>query len=106
MNTPTAKPVLLEAQQLIHGEREEAYGHPADNLRNIAAQWSLYLSQRYHSDIRLLPEDVCWMMADLKKARQMHLPKMDNLIDAAGYIGLIQRCEELRPEKSYAPSNT
>jgi hypothetical protein len=83
--------VIQEAQGVIYGNREEIYGHPAKNLRNIAEQWSLYLEQRYGVKIQLNAEDVCWMMCDLKKARQMNSRKRDNLVDAIGYIGLIER---------------
>jgi|WetSurMetagenome_2_1015567.scaffolds.fasta_scaffold71012_3 hypothetical protein len=83
--------VIQEAQGVIYGNREEIYGHPAKNLRNIAEQWSLYLEQSFGVKIHLSAEDVCWMMCDLKKARQMNSRKRDNLVDAIGYIGLIER---------------
>jgi len=37
---------------------------------------------------------VCWMMVLLKASRQMNAPKRDNLVDAAGYIGLIERIQK------------
>jgi len=39
----------------------------------------------------LSEEDVCWMMVLLKMARQMHTYKDDNLVDAIGYIALIEK---------------
>lgn len=83
--------VLEEAISIIHGDREQTYGHPAKNLSNIAQQWRLYLLQKHNVDIELGAEDVCWMMADLKKVRQMNQHKRDNLVDAIGYVGLIDR---------------
>ena len=82
--------VIEEANEIIHGDREQTYGHPTVNLNRIAMQWALYLNQKYGVHIQITPEDVCWMMADLKKARQMNANKRDNLIDAIGYIGLIE----------------
>lgn len=89
-----APTVMEEAHGIIHGDREQLYGHPATNLENIAEQWSLYIQQRYEVEVQLCAEDVCWMMADLKKVRQMNASKRDNLVDAIGYIGLIERIED------------
>lgn len=88
------KSVLEEAQEIIHGDREQTYGHPAKNLTHISQQWRLYLNQKFGVDIELAAEDVCWMMADLKKVRQMNAPTRDNLVDGAGYIGLVERVQE------------
>lgn len=86
--------ILEEAQEIIYGDRELTYGHPSKNLEKIATQWSLYLHQKHGLDINITPEDVCWMMADLKKVRQMNVSKRDNLVDAAGYIALIERIDQ------------
>jgi hypothetical protein len=90
----TNKSVMQEAQEIIHGDREQTYGHPAKNLNHIAEQWALYLLQKYGVPIDLQAEDVCWMMALLKMARQMNADKRDNLIDSIGYVGLIERIHE------------
>jgi hypothetical protein len=90
----STKSVMQEAQEIIHGDREQTYGHPAKNLERISKQWSLYLRQKYNAQVILSPEDVCWMMADLKKVRQMNGSKRDNLVDSIGYIGLIERINE------------
>ena len=83
---------LDEAQQIIYGDREETYGDPGKNLRHIAAQWDLYLHQKYSTPLGLLSaEDVCYMMADLKKCRQLHKPKRDNVVDGIGYLALTER---------------
>lgn len=43
----------------------------------------------------LRPEDVCCMMALLKIARLANdVEHRDSIIDAAGYVGLIERCQE------------
>lgn len=82
--------ILLEAHNLIKGQKREEYGDAEKGMTMIAEQWSLYLQQKYQLKAFLLPEDVCWMMADLKKVRQLLSHKRDNIVDAAGYIGLIQ----------------
>lgn len=86
--------ILDKAAVIIHGDRERTYGKPGKNLNNIAQQWRLFILQKYGVDAPLTAEDVCWMMADLKKVRQMNLAKEDNLVDAAGYVGLIGRLDE------------
>lgn len=91
------KPLLLEAHQIINGERKKTYGDGTNGMQGVAEQWNLYLQQKYGmvSDdgfpLCITAEDVCWMMADLKKYRQMHKSKRDNVVDAAGYIGLIEK---------------
>lgn len=90
--------IFTQASDIIYGDREKTYGHPAKNLEHIADQWSLFLRQKYGINLKLTPEDVCWMMADLKKARQMNENKHDNVLDAIGYIGLVSRIAEPRPE--------
>ena len=83
--------VIDQAKHIIEGDREQTYGRPGKNLRKIAEQWSLYISQQSGISVTLLEEDVCWMMALLKMARQMHRHKEDNLVDAIGYIALIEK---------------
>ena len=91
------KSVLSEAQEIIYGDREQTYGHPAINLESIADLWQAYLrTVAKHSDdvFEMSPEDVCWMMVLLKMARQAHKHKRDNLVDAVGYIALIERLDD------------
>jgi hypothetical protein len=82
--------------KILNGQKQEGdivtYGNPAVNLNRVAEQWSLYLAQKYEISIPINFEDVCWMMSDLKKSRQMHRGKRDNIVDALGYIALIDRC--------------
>lgn len=89
--------ILSEAEAIIYGDREETYGTPSVNLDNIAKQWSLYLNQLFPEmdiTIQLCAEDVCWMMVQLKMMRQLNSYKRDNLVDAIGYIGLIERLSD------------
>lgn len=89
--TTKKNPLLLEAHAIINGDRKQTYGDGIDGMQGVADQWTLYLTQKYPDGIDgITAEDVCWMMADLKKYRQMHKSKRDNVLDAAGYIGLIE----------------
>jgi len=91
----TPKSVLDEAQGIIWGDREKTYGEPDVNLQRIAGMWNAYMSAKAQGGSTTIePEDVCWMMVLLKASRQMNAPKRDNLVDAAGYIGLIERIQK------------
>jgi len=81
---------------MIYGDREKTYGHPAVNLERIAHLWQAYLVAAIQSkdEFEFSAENVAWMMVLVKMARQMNKSKRDNLIDAAGYIALIERIED------------
>lgn len=76
--------ILLEAHGLINGERQGEYGSPRESFCRIAAMWSVYLVRELDG------HDVACMMALLKLGREAHGHKRDNLLDAAGYIGLAE----------------
>lgn len=82
--------VLLEAMDVINGERQDSYGNPEDSHSLIAEYWSAYLGSVCGEDFTMLtPADVALMMVLFKVARmrgQTH--HRDNYRDAAGYIGL------------------
>lgn len=88
-----------EAKEIIYGDREQTYGKPAHNLRNIADYWMHYMNTKATVITKagtayLTPEDVCIMMILLKIARQSNSYKRDNIVDAIGYLGLIDRIAE------------
>ncbi len=74
--------VLNEALKLINAQRQDEYGPPSASFGRIAAMWGAYLGQPISC------RDVACLMALLKLAREAHAHKEDNLVDAAGYIGL------------------
>jgi hypothetical protein len=76
--------ILHEADALINGPRQGAYGHPIDNFGRIAAMWTVILDQQ------VTAEQVGLCMAALKLARQVHQPSRDNLVDACGYLGAVE----------------
>ena len=74
--------ILNEALSLINAQRQDEYGPPSASFGRIAAMWGAYLGQPVSC------RDVACLMALLKLAREAHAHKADNLVDAAGYIGL------------------
>ena len=86
--------ILQEAERLVGGERNTAYGHPADDLARIAQLWTAFLGERLSTP--LTARDVAMQMVLLKVAREAHAPKRDNLVDIAGYA----RCAEMLGRKA------
>jgi predicted membrane-bound mannosyltransferase len=74
--------ILLEAHSLINAGRQDDYGSPTESFARIAALWSAYLGRT------VTGKDVAVCMALLKFSREAYAHKRDNLLDAAGYIGL------------------
>lgn len=85
------KPIDQEARDVIYGDREQAYGHPAKNLQLIADFWTSYLAGKEV----LTCDDVCNMMILIKTARLKNMPEhRDSLVDTIGYTLLKERCRE------------
>ena len=79
-----AAQILMEAAELINGERAQNYGEPEQSFENIAAHWSTYLG------IEITPIDVGMMMILLKVSRNgRNRYKRDNVVDICGYASLI-----------------
>ena len=75
--------LLLEARDLVSGDRAETHGAVDKNFENIGALWSGYLKK----EISLM--DVGNMLALLKIARTQTNPQhRDNYVDGAGYMAL------------------
>lgn len=87
--------ILEAANKIIYGDRENTYGDPGKNLRNIANLWEMYLhgTGALKDDCAgISAEDVALMMVLLKIARLMNSPShKDSLIDICGYAALIER---------------
>lgn len=80
--------LFKDAAVVINGGRQNQYGGPEDSFGLIAQRWTQFLTVRYEANIRLSARDVALMMADLKIARELNQAKRDNLVDAAGYLGI------------------
>ena len=73
--------ILDAAKEIICNDRNAQYGEPEDNFAEIAKLWSDYL------DEDISAQDVAMMMTLFKIARiKTGGVKMDNYVDAAGYI--------------------
>ena len=80
----TNKEKLLDiVKDLIYSERAKQYGSFEENMRKISA---IFFEL---TDISLTEEECGYFLVSLKLARQGTKHKRDNLIDAVGYIALI-----------------
>lgn len=91
--------VLAEAQRLLHGDREQSYGHPADTYQCAADLWRAMIRHRYGVDVPLTPDFGCLMMVALKLARESGNPKRDNRVDGAAYFEAADMCLEKTNER-------
>lgn len=93
--------ILLEAHRIINGERQQQYGSPEDSHAVIADMWNGYLSARCSAGCEkwLGPSDVAHMMALFKIGRQINgAGKLDNYVDAAGYLGIAADIQDSRTQ--------
>jgi len=94
--------VLLEAHDIIFGDREKTYGRPEFNLETIAEFWRIYIERKHNVMLALLPEDICQMMILLKIARLINDPQhRDSLTDLAGYAGLQDRINQFNGQMEF-----
>lgn len=72
--------ILDKAKECVCGQREQDYGSPEDNFKQIAKLWTAY------KNVSFTPGDVAMMMALLKIARiQSGTGTSDSFVDLAGY---------------------
>lgn len=80
--------LFKDASANINGARQTTYGNPEDSFQMIAERWNQFLLCRYGFDHKLTAEDIAFMLADFKMARECNQHKRDNLVDASGYLGI------------------
>ena len=76
--------IFEEAESIVHGARQGQYGSPERSMQRIALMWSGVLG------VDVSPRQAALCMVALKLARDAHEAKRDNLVDAAGYLRLIE----------------
>lgn len=78
------KSILVEAESLVNGDRQAAYGTPEENF----GRWSALCKTM---GIQLEPHQLAMVMVLGKLARQVNKHKRDNFVDAGGYLELAFR---------------
>jgi hypothetical protein len=82
--------ILQEAERLVNGPRQADYGTPLDNWSRTAALWSAYLG------VTVTAEQAAMCMVLVKVAREANRPNRDNLVDGAGYFGVVEKIQDGR----------
>ena len=81
------KSILLEADNLVNGERQKAYGKPENNFKHISEIVSSVLKKK------VTAREIVIMLICTKMSRHIFKPKRDNLTDLAGYAEILSRIE-------------
>lgn len=89
---PEPETILQEAQRLVHGDRGEDYGHPAEDLQRTGRIWGAILGSE---DVPAWKVALC--MVGVKISREVNAPKRDNLADLAGYAEVVHMTYERLP---------
>jgi hypothetical protein len=95
--------ILQEAQRLTHGPRQADYSHPLDDYTRTAALVNAALRHKLRCNLE--PEDLTIIMLLVKVSRQMHKPKRDNMVDAAGYAWCTHEIGEERDRREVGANN-
>lgn len=75
--------ILLTAEKLVSGDRDQTHGDKLINHNNIALLWSAYL------EFDVTPKDVAILMVLLKLARtKAGQHNIDDYVDACGYSAI------------------
>lgn len=89
------KSILEEADEIVSNDRQNDYGHPYDNFKQIADLWSPILG------VEITPEKAAMCMIQVKISRQLHKKKRDNLTDIAGYAKVIDMINNYTEPKAF-----
>lgn len=81
------EPAEMTAARIVrNGERQAVYGHPSDDFRRTAKEWSATFGKPVQ------PLDVAIAMVQLKLSRLIGTPgHRDSIIDAIGYLICYER---------------
>lgn len=75
---------MAEANSLVNGDRQAAYGSPRPSYVAQAQVWSGLLAHKLKEP--LTPEDVALLLAGMKLVREIRKHKRDNVVDVHGYM--------------------
>ena len=109
MNTKDTKgktaSVLLKAESLVNGDRQDKYGDPKENHERIVGLWNAYLQGKY-GITELEAVDVVAMMLLVKLGRLEQTPDhTDTWTDIAGYAEIGNRITNVQNTIQPAPGH-
>ncbi len=85
---------LMEAQRIVAGARQDAYGHPFDDFTRTGRMWGAIVGS---DDIS--PDKVALCLIAVKISREVNAPKRDNVVDIAGYAETLALVREHQNER-------
>lgn len=98
---PAPKTILQEAYELVHGERQDDYGHPIEDFSRTAKMWSAIFG------IDVEPWQIPMAMICVKLSRLSNDPtKRDSVTDIAGYAATLQMVMDKLAEIPLPPEET
>lgn len=86
--------ILREADELVNGDRREAYGHPFDDYSRTATLWSQVLGHEVSVEQAIL------CMICVKLSRECNQHRRDNLVDLAGYAACLDAVHSERKRRA------
>lgn len=86
--------VCREALKLVHGDRQDSYGHPYEDFSRTAKIWTEILGHA------VTPAQVALCMIGVKLSREVNKPKRDNVVDIAGYAETLQMVKDYEVENA------
>lgn len=90
---------LQEAMRLINADRNQDYGEPYENFRDIAEMLTVMLRPILKDGTKIQCHHVSMMMIAVKLSRMTTSPlKLDSWVDIAGYIGAGWEATEMEQE--------
>ena len=90
----STKSVCQEADEIVSGERQGQYGDPVVNTARIGDVATPLLRDYLKEGAKLDGRGVALFMIALKLARQLHKHKRDSIVDAIGYLKILDMIEE------------
>lgn len=76
--------ILKKADALVHGDRNQSYGHPYDDYRRVSDIYNSITGQHIGPDDAALLM-VCVKLARIGKHHDTNTVHVDSLVDLAGY---------------------
>jgi hypothetical protein len=92
--------ILQEAEDIVSGARQAAYGHPLDDFSKTAKMWSGLFG------VEITAEQVALGMMAVKMSRLLNTPNhRDSMVDIAGYAKTYQLVTQERKRRKDAEAS-
>jgi len=84
--------ILLEAEKLTNGDRQNDYGHPYYDFKRTIGMINALFEHKLKEP--LTPTDFALIMNCCKMSREVNHPKRDNIVDGAGYWNCLDKIRQ------------